>query len=81
METSNNIVEISDLIREQLKVQETSLRSFVDHIKQQDEAEGFEKGECIAQAMLAMRHIEDARMRVGKVIQYADGGESVYDKK
>jgi len=31
--------------------------------------------------MLALRHVEDARMRIGKVIQYADGGVSVYDKK
>lgn len=36
--------------------------------------------EAIAQAMLAVRHLEDARMRIGKVIQYADaGGVSTYD--
>lgn len=37
----------------------------------------------IAQAMLALRHIEDARMRFGKVIQYAPvekQGESIYPR-
>jgi hypothetical protein len=38
------------------------------------------QAEAGAQAMLAVRHIEDARMRIGKVIQYAtQGGVSVYD--
>ena len=36
--------------------------------------------EAKAQAMLAVRHLEDARMRLGKVIQYSDGGVSIYDK-
>ena len=29
---------------------------------------------------LAVRHIEDARMRLGKVLQYAGVGVSIYDK-
>lgn len=37
-------------------------------------------GEAAAQAMLAVRHLEDARMRLGKVIQYGSGGGvSCYD--
>lgn len=32
------------------------------------------------QAMLAVRHLEDARMRLGKVIQHLSGGVSIYDK-
>jgi len=37
-------------------------------------------GEAAAQAMLAVRHLEDARMRLGKVIQHAvQGGISKYD--
>lgn len=31
-------------------------------------------GEADAQAMLAVRHLEDARMRLGKVIQHTVGG-------
>lgn len=34
--------------------------------------------EIIANAMLAFRHLEDARMRLGKVIQAHDGGKSCY---
>ncbi len=37
-------------------------------------------GEMKAQIMLAVRHFEDARMRLGKVLQYADNGVSIYDK-
>ena len=36
--------------------------------------------EMHANFMLAYRHIEDARMRLGKVIQAKDGGKSVYSK-
>ena len=37
-------------------------------------------GEMRAQTMLAVRHIEDARMRCGKILQYADDGVSILDK-
>lgn len=37
-------------------------------------------GEALANVMLAYRHLEDARMRLGKVIQALEGGVSVYDK-
>lgn len=36
--------------------------------------------EMIANVMLAVRHLEDARMRIGKVIQYSGDGVSCYDK-
>lgn len=36
--------------------------------------------EMIAQSMLAVRAIEEARMRLGKVLQYAGDGVSIYDK-
>ena len=42
---------------------------------------GVDKGEAVANVMLAYRHLEDARMRLGKVIQALDGGTSVYDEK
>jgi hypothetical protein len=37
--------------------------------------------EMIANAMLAFRHAEDARMRLGKVIQALEGGVSIFDKQ
>lgn len=39
-----------------------------------------DRGEAIANVMLAYRHLEDARMRLGKVLQAADGGVSIFDK-
>lgn len=39
-----------------------------------------DKGEMRANVMLAYRHLEDARMRLGKAIQAFDGGASVYSK-
>lgn len=37
-------------------------------------------GEACAQSMLAVRHFEDARMRVGKIIQHTVGnGVSCFD--
>jgi hypothetical protein len=37
-------------------------------------------GEMKANLTLAFRHLEDAAMRLGEVIQAKDGGKSVYDK-
>lgn len=36
--------------------------------------------EMQANLQIAHRKLEDARMRVGKIIQALDGGESVYDR-
>ena len=38
-----------------------------------------DKGEVIANLMLSYRHLEDASMRLGKVLQAKAGGVSVYD--
>ena len=37
-------------------------------------------GEMQANLTLAHRHLEDARMRLGKAIQALEGGVSIYDK-
>lgn len=37
-------------------------------------------GEAIANLTLAYRHLEDARMRLGKAIQAMEGGVSIFDK-
>lgn len=42
--------------------------------------EGQDRGEMIANVVLAYRHMEDAAMRSGKAIQAFDGGISIYDK-
>jgi len=48
---------------------------------EQDAVKGEHRSEMKANITLAMRHLEDARMRFGKAIQAYDGGVSVYDKK
>jgi hypothetical protein len=42
--------------------------------------DGLTEPEAIANVMLAYRHLEDASMRLGKVMQALDGGVSVYDR-
>ena len=36
--------------------------------------------EAYANIMLAYRHLEDARMRIGKALQASEDGVSIYDK-
>ena len=67
----STVTEECNFIRESLKGDEDIVRGLVSSI---------EGGEVKAQAMLAVRHIEDARMRLGKVIQYSGDGVSCYDK-
>ena len=43
-------------------------------------AEDENKSEVLANLTLAYRHIEDASMRMGKVLQHLNGGVSIYDK-
>lgn len=69
----------AESLRESLKNTEEQARRYVQFIKDSQE-DLHDKWECIAQAMLALRHIEDARMRFWKVIQYATTGESNYKK-
>lgn len=40
-----------------------------------------QQSEMVANVMLAYRHLEDARMRVGKILQAAGDGISILDKK
>lgn len=39
-----------------------------------------DKSEMIANLILSYRHLEDAKMRLGKAIQAKNGGVSIYDK-
>lgn len=58
--------DVCNSFRASLLSTEKAVRAFV--------GKGPVVGEAAAQAMLAVRHLEDARMRLGKVIQYAVGG-------
>jgi hypothetical protein len=68
-----------DRLRSQLHDIELEVRRLRDHPEVRRTVEG-QNAEVIAQSMLAVRHIEDARMRLGKVLQYSGDGVSIYDK-
>lgn len=68
------LADVCNLMRVALSDFERGVRALV--------TQGKVDGEAAAQAMLTVRHLEDARMRLGKVIQYGvNGGVSVYDGK
>ncbi len=76
-----DIIEASKILREELKpLEERILDLKNNHSVKDMHANDPRKGEVFANIMLAYRHIEDARMRLGKVIQAADGGKSVYPR-
>ena len=74
---------IVDELRAELLVIERrsrALESLIALRRPSDHGPSPDVGEVFAQAKLAVRHVEDARMRLGKVLQYARDGVSVYDK-
>jgi len=77
--------------KETFTAQANSLRTAIKGIGEQvlevkarvfnhDVATDEDRGEVLANFMLAYRHLEDASMRLGKCIQARDGGVSIYDK-
>jgi hypothetical protein len=68
-----NSIEAANEARAQIKATAATVLAMKD---------GFlTNSDAIANVMLAYRHLEDASMRLGKVIQAVDGGVSVYDKR
>lgn len=68
-----------------IRVKIKDIAKYVNFTKEQkgrsddrDSSENF--GEVMANLTLAYRHLEDASMRIGKVIQHRNGGVSIYDK-
>ena len=72
---------IATAFHEKLKELESLARGFADELKKSGGEPQGNPPETIAQSILAMRHIEDARMRYEKVIQYSNDVESIYDKE
>ncbi len=65
-----------DSIRADLLAIEKRAREIV---AKQEEATDDGANERYISAQLAVRHIEDARMRIGKVLQYSRDGISCFD--
>ena len=62
---------------------ETQLRQHVKtpEIMPVPDPDHYDADEVKANMMLAIRHLEDARMRLGKAIQYHHDGVSFFDKQ
>ena len=67
-------VRYCEIMREELLVLEDKARNFLSIMRATDNIENIE------QATLSLRHIEDARMRYWKSIQYLNDGISIYNK-
>lgn len=52
-----------------------------DVVFQSEQAYLDQHSEMKANIKLAYRHLEDARMRLGKVMQHIQGGVSIFDRK
>lgn len=69
----------TEYLRSQLKVtgaELLKLKKFLIEHPLEDRELG---SEAIANTILAFRHVEDAAMRLGKVLQAVNGGVSIYD--
>lgn len=67
-------------IRGEILRVETMVKNLKANTLLVDLPDHIDRGEMIANEILAYRHLEDARMRMGKVIQAYEGGVSIYDK-
>jgi len=69
-----------DDMRVRLKTIGAELMEIKHSIGEEETPTEMDLGEVMANLTLAYRHIEDASMRCGKVIQFSEGGKSPYDK-
>lgn len=78
-----SVSDIAKELRAQLLEIENRIRALREHSSYSDTKQQTyvgQHGEMLDQSMLALRAVEEARMRLGKVMQYARGGESIYDR-
>jgi len=72
---------ICDRLRHDIKGGCKTVKSLMNHGEfKNEQAYNGQHEEMKANIMLSYRHLEDARMRVGKILQAAGDGISVYDK-
>ena len=75
------IESFAEKLRRLIKEEEDAVRRLMKHgVFDGEQAFANQHSEMKANIMLAVRHLEDARMRLGKVCQYADDGVSIFDK-
>ena len=79
--TEPEIEQVCDNLRVSLKGLGVNVKGLMNHSRF-DRTSNYEgqHSEMRANIMLAYRHLEDARMRVGKILQAAGDGVSILDK-
>jgi len=74
------IVEHCKTLRKTIKAIAEEVKASHEKVFEQSQGMGtMDEDEMHANLTIAYRHLEDAAMRIGKVIQAYDGGKSVYD--
>ena len=75
--------DLCNSLRTELKVIEDKVRAMKRRSEFNHKPENYpgQHDEMINQSILSVRHIEDARMRLGKVLQYSRDGVSIFDTK
>jgi hypothetical protein len=75
-----SLKEGGSFLREEIKNIADDLQIYKNTAKECTIGENVDRNEMIANIMLAYRHLEDARMRIGKCLQAYQGGVSILDK-
>ena len=76
---AQSIVDHANVYRKGIKALAHGVLTFRHTTAALEAVPGGNHGEIVANITLAYRHLEDASSRLGKAIQAADGGVSVYD--
>lgn len=71
----------ANVYRKGIKTIAHGVKNFALAVAALEEVPGGGQSEVVANISLAYRHLEDASQRLGKAIQAADGGVSVYDRE
>lgn len=79
MDNGVNLKGGTEIIRNQIKGQGSEVLKLKKLLIENPIEDKELNGEAIANAVLAFRHLEDAAMRLGKVLQALNGGVSQYD--
>jgi hypothetical protein len=75
-----NLIETCNVLRKDLLSVETDIRVLHKaHDFDVPEVRPGQHAEIRANIQLTLRHVEDARMRLGKVIQHTENRPSIYD--
>jgi hypothetical protein len=78
MNATNDLKEVCDVLRAEIDAVADRLKGLRQHSALMH-VPVEPRGEMFSNITLAYRHLEDARMRIGKVIQHFESGVSKYD--